>query len=157
MSFNTIAQSIVDPAYANLPLREIASLPLGALAGVSQTEGKQLMNALDARTIADFAASRYVMWAQAIVALAKVEKSDLPTPALANALDPSWQKKRMRDLADASPAALAGLSEKEARILAESFGIRTIADLATHAHVRKAQAIAHLAAIETSQSVRKAA
>jgi hypothetical protein len=157
MSFNTIAQSIVDPAHANLSFREIAAMPLGALAGVSQTEGKQLMDALDARTIGDFATCRQLMWAQAIITLAKVEKSDLPTPALANALDPSWQKKRMRDLTDASPAALAGLSEKEARILAESFGIRTIAELANHPHVRKAQVIAHLAAIEAGQIVRKAA
>jgi hypothetical protein len=157
MSFNTIAQSIVDPAHANLSFREIAALPLGALAGMSHAQGKQLMDALDARTIGDVATSRYVMWAQAIVTLAKVETSDLPTPALANALDPSWQKKRLRDLAEASPAALAGLSEKEARILADSFGIRTIAELANHAHVRKAQAIAHLGAIEAAQGMRKAA
>jgi hypothetical protein len=157
MSFNIIGPSIVDAAHANLSFREIASMPLGALAGVSHTEGKQLMDALDARTIGDFATSRFVMWAQAIVTLAKVEKSDLPTPALANALDPSWQKKRMRDLAEASPAALAGLSDKEARILAESFGIRTIAELANHALVRKAQTVSHLAAIETGHTVRKAA
>ncbi len=46
---------------------------------------------------------------------------------------------------------------KEAKILAEIFGIKTIADLAGSVHVRKAQVIAHLATIESGQMVKQAA
>lgn len=157
MSFNSIATTIIDQSQAHLSFRELASAPLGTLAGLSHTEGKQLMDALDVRTVAEFATSRYVMWAQAIVTMAKLDKTGQPATGLAGALDPSWQKKSVRQLAEASPSALAGVSDKEAKILAEVFGIRTIAELADNMHVRRAQVIMHLATIEAGQTVRQAA
>lgn len=157
MSFNTIASAIIDQSQAHLSFRELAAAPLGSLAGLSQTEGRQLMDALDVRTVTEFATSRYVMWAQAIVTLAKLDKTGQPVPGLAGALDPSWQTKPVRNLPAASVSALAGVSDKEAKILAEIFGIKTIADLAGNVHVRKAQVIAHLAMIESGQMVKQAA
>lgn len=157
MTFDTIAKAIVDEAQSHLTMTELAASPLGVLAGLTHTEGKQVMDALDAKTVAEFAQSRYVLWAQPIATLARHEKTDLPTPALSSVLGQKWEKKRLRDLAKASPAAFQGLSEKEAKVLADVLGIRSIEELATHSYVLKAQVIAHMAMIEKVRSVRKAA
>jgi hypothetical protein len=157
MTFNTISKKIIDDAQAHLSVSELANSPLGVLAGLSHTDGKQAMDALDAKTVSDFAQSRFVLWAQAVTTLARTEKSDMPNPGIAAILDEKWQKKKLRDIAKASPAVFAGLSEKEAKVLAEVFGIRTVEDLATNRYVRKAQAVAYLAMIEKEDSFRKAA
>ncbi len=157
MSFSNIGKIIVDEAQTHLGVSELAASPLGVLAGLTHTEGKAVMDALGVRTISEFAGSKYVLWAQAIATLAKHEKTDLPTPALAAILDEKWQKKRLRDLAQASPAVLDGLSDKDAKVLAEAFGVRTIADLATNRYVLKAQAIANMAMIERDKTFKKAA
>lgn len=115
------------------------------------------MDALDVKSIAELATCRHVLWAQAITTLAKQERTDLPNPGLTDILYPSWQKKRLRDLVKASPSVLAGLSEKEAKLLSESLNVRTIADLATNPFILKAQVIAHLAAFTKSDSLRAAA
>ncbi len=115
------------------------------------------MDALDTRTIEGVATSKYVLWAQAITTLAKHEKSDLPNPALVAILDARWEKKRLRDLVEASPSILSGMSDKEAKLLEEALGVRTVEDLATNRHVLLAQVIARLADEERLAPTQKAA
>lgn len=157
MTFNAIGKIIVDEAQAHLSVSDLAAQPLGVLADLSHTDGKQVMDAFGAKTIAEFAASKYVLWAQAITNLAKYETTDFPTPALAAILDQKWEKRRLRDLAKASPAIFAGMSDKEAKLVADVLGARTVEELATNRYVLKAQAIANLAAIERDRTFRKAA
>jgi hypothetical protein len=72
-------------------------------------------------------------------------------------LDAKWEKKGLRAISQASPSVLAGLSENDAKILAETMQVRTVEDLATNRFVLVAQVIAHLARYETDASLRQAA
>ncbi|MCU0886056.1 MAG: hypothetical protein MUC44_14150 [Beijerinckiaceae bacterium] len=157
MNVTTMMTNLVDHAQAHAAFGDIARASPGAIAGLSHTQAKQVMDALDVKSIADLATCRHVLWAQAITTLAKQERTDLPNPGLTDILDPSWQKKKLRDLAKASPSVLAGLSEKEAKLLSEALNVRSIADLATNTFILKAQVIAHLATFAKTDSQRAAA
>ena len=64
------------------------------------------------------------------------------------ALDKAYESKSLKELVDAPVAALAGVSEKDAVLLKEAFGIKTIGDLAKLKYVLWAQAITNLAETE---------
>jgi len=70
------------------------------------------------------------------------------TQSLEHVLDKAHEKKSLKELADLSPAALQGVSEKDAEALKAAFGIKTIRDLATNKYVLWAQAINTLALAE---------
>ncbi len=63
----------VDKAYEGKSFKELVHAPVDALQGVSANDMKYL-EPLGIKTIADLANFKYVKWAQAIVALADVEK-----------------------------------------------------------------------------------
>jgi hypothetical protein len=157
INVTSIMRTLIDDAQANIAFADIARASPGAIAGLSHAQAKQVMDALDVKSIADLAICRHVLWAQAITTLAKQERTDLPNAGLTDILDPSWQKKRLRDLVKASPSVLAGLSEKEAKLLGEALNVRTIADLATNVFILKAQVIAHLATFAKIDSLKAAA
>lgn len=157
MTLTTAMTTLVDRDADHMTAVDLSRAPLGVLSGLSHDQGKRVMDALDARTIAEVATCRHVAWAQAITRLARHEEGAASYPGLAAILDPKWQKMRLRDLAKASPAALAGLSEKEARLLAEAIGVRSIEELATNTFILKAQVIAHLATFEKIEGLRQAA
>ena len=48
---------------------------------------------------------------------------------LAKSLDKAYEDKGLKDILDASPAALAGVTDKDAELLAEAFGIKTVRQL----------------------------
>jgi hypothetical protein len=157
MPFSTALKSLVDEAWQSKSFGDIASAPLGALGGLTQQQGKRIMDALEVKSIAEFAQCRYVLWAQAIAHLAKFERVDAFNPSLAVVLDEKWEKKNLRTIAKASPAVFAGLSEKDAAILFETLGVRSVEDFAAHRVVMAAQVIAHLARHEKADEIRKAA
>jgi hypothetical protein len=157
MPFNNELKSLIDVAYQTKPFSEIARAPLGALGGLSNEQGRLVMAALDVKTIAEFAQCRYVLWSQAITHLAKFEKIDGFNPSLTTLLDEKWQKKSLRDIAKASPAVFAGLSEKEAKVLHDVMKVRSVEELATSRHVMTAQIIAHLGMYEKEAGFRQAA
>lgn len=64
------------------------------------------------------------------------------------ALDKAYEKKSLTEILAASPAALAGVSEKDAELLNAAFGIKTIKDLATNKYFMAAQALNNLASIK---------
>ncbi len=68
--------------------------------------------------------------------------------SLIHILDKAHEKKTLKEIVTLSPAALQGVSEKDAELLKEAFGIKTIEDLATSKYVRWAQALVTLAAVE---------
>jgi hypothetical protein len=65
--------NIVDKAYEQKSLKEIANAPVAALQGISDNDGKLLQEAFNVKTIADLAKLKYVKWAQAICTLAEGE------------------------------------------------------------------------------------
>jgi hypothetical protein len=152
-----ITAQFIDENQRHLSLPQLAGASLGVLVGLTHTQAAAVMEALDARTLHEVANSKYVLWAQAITTLAKHERVDAANPGLAPILDEKWSQKRLRDLAQASPAVFAGLSEKEAKGLQQALGVKTIEDLATNVFIRRAQLIAGLADAARSPILRIAA
>ncbi len=64
------------------------------------------------------------------------------------ALDKAYEGKSFKELVDAPVDALAGVSAKDAELLKQAFGVKTIGDLAKLKYVKWAQAIANLAESE---------
>jgi len=48
---------------------------------------------------------------------------------LAKSLDKAYEDKGLKEILDASPAALAGVTDKDAELLAEAFGIKNVRQL----------------------------
>ena len=150
MPFESNLADLIDDTYGSKSFREIAGASPAVLAGLRYADASKLMEALDVKTIAELAGCRYVLWAQSIAHLSQHEKVDTSSgpalnPSLAAILDERWRKKRLRELAEAPPSIFAGLSEKEAGLLAEAIGVKTVEDLATNRFVLIAQVIANLA------------
>ena len=64
------------------------------------------------------------------------------------ALDKAWEGKSFKEIAEAPPSALAGVSEKDAELLAQALGITTIRDMANSKLFKWAQAIVIAADLE---------
>ena len=67
------------------------------------------------------------------------------TAELGKLLDKAYEDKALSELASAPVAALAGVSESDAKHLAEAFNIKTIGDLGRNKYFRTAAAIVDLA------------
>lgn len=65
-----------------------------------------------------------------------------------NAVDKAWEDKSLKEIAKAPVDALQGVSEGDAKLLAEAFNVKTVEDLANLKYVKWAQAIVALAATE---------
>ena len=65
-----------------------------------------------------------------------------------NAVDKSYEGKSFKEIAKAPVAALQGLSDNDAKLLKEAFGIDTVEELAKNKFFRWAQAIVILAETE---------
>ena len=61
----------LDKAYEDKDFKELASAPVSALAGVSDSDAQALKAAFGIDTIRELATNKYVLWAQAINVLAK--------------------------------------------------------------------------------------
>jgi hypothetical protein len=66
------------------------------------------------------------------------------TADLAKLLDKAYEDKSLADLVDAPVAALSGVSDNDAKLLADAFNIKTIGDLGRNKHFRAATALVDL-------------
>jgi len=66
------------------------------------------------------------------------------TANLAKLLDKAYEDKNLTELVDAPVAALAGVSEGDAKLLADAFNIKTVGDLGRNKYFRAAAAIVDL-------------
>jgi hypothetical protein len=64
------------------------------------------------------------------------------------AVDKKWESKSLKEIARAPVDALQGVSEGDAKLLKEAFGVDTVKELAELKYVRLAQAIVALADAE---------
>ena len=64
---------------------------------------------------------------------------------LSKALDKAYEEKSLAELVDAPVSALAGVTENDAKLLGEAFGIKTVGDLGRNKFFRTASAIVTLA------------
>lgn len=53
---------------------------------------------------------------------------------LAKGLDKAYEDKSLKEILSASPAALAGVTDKDAELLQEALGIKTVRDLGSNKH-----------------------
>jgi hypothetical protein len=67
------------------------------------------------------------------------------TADLTKLVDKAYQDKTLDELVDAPVSALAGVSEKDAKLLKEAFQIVTVGDLGNNPYFRTAQALVTLA------------
>ena len=67
------------------------------------------------------------------------------TADLTKVLDKEYQDKSLAEIVAASVAALKGVSESDAALLAQAFNIKTVGDLGTNKFFRAAYALATLA------------
>ncbi len=65
---------------------------------------------------------------------------------LAKALDKAYEDKSLKEILDASPAALAGVTDADAEALEKAFGIKTVRQLGTNKFFSFAAALAALEA-----------
>ena len=73
----------------------------------------------------------------------------MPTnDSLTEILDKAYEKLPLKEILQLSPAALQGVTDKDAELLKQAFNIKTIEDLATNKFFRWAQALATLAPYE---------
>jgi hypothetical protein len=66
------------------------------------------------------------------------------TADLAKLLDKAYEDKNLTELVDAPVAALAGVSDGDAKLLADAFNIKTVGDLGRNKYFRAAAAIVDL-------------
>lgn len=59
--------------------------------------------------------------------------------------DKAYEQMGFKELADAPVASIEGVSEKDAQLLAEAFGIKTVRDLGTNKYFRVAAAVVAMA------------
>ena len=63
-----------DKAYEQQEFSELAEAPIDAIAGISKGDAEALAQALRIKTIRDLAENKYVLIAQAVVALSRSSK-----------------------------------------------------------------------------------
>lgn len=68
--------------------------------------------------------------------------------SLSRVLDKAWEGKSLKEICEASPAVLQGVSDADAAKLKEAFNIKTVADMATNKYFLWAQAIYNLSKAE---------
>lgn len=142
----------VDKEYENKWLEEMADAPIAALQGVA-ARGAEALASVGIKTIRDLGCSKFYKWARAINILAeKEEDGKRAEGALANidtAVVKEYEKKTLKEIAEAPVCALQGISEKAAEGL-EAIHVRTVADLANSKYAAWSEAICTLASAEVS-------
>ena len=64
----------VDKKYEEMTFKELVKAPADAISGISENDGKLLLQAFNVKTIGDLGKLKYFRWAQAICALAEGEE-----------------------------------------------------------------------------------
>ena len=64
-----------DKEWEQKEFAELAEAPVGAIAGVSEADAEALRQTLGIKTIRDLAENKYVLIAQAVVALSRTRKA----------------------------------------------------------------------------------
>jgi hypothetical protein len=64
---------------------------------------------------------------------------------LGKVLDQAYEEKTLREILNAPPSTLAGLTERHNQVLSEVFGIQTVAELGSNKHFALAGALVALA------------
>jgi predicted RecB family nuclease len=121
-----------DKEYEQKTLQELSKAPVAALSGVSQSDADSLKAAFGIDTVKELALNKYVLLSQAINVFSKCS---------GKILDKEFNSAEFEELRKKPVSAISGVSETDATLLKNAFGINTIQDLAENKYVRIAQLI----------------
>lgn len=119
-----------DKEYKHKSLMELRKAPVAALSGIRQTDAESLKNAFRIDTIEELAMNKYVFLAQAINAFSKYS---------GKILDKEFNSVEFDELRKKPVSAISGISDVNATLLENAFGINTIQDLAENKYIKIAQ------------------
>jgi len=132
MSVREYVLKSFDKEYEQKSLMELRKAPLSAISGISQTDAESLKNAFGIDTIEELAMNKYVLLAQAINAFSKYS---------GKILDKEFNSAEFDELRKKPVSAISGVSDTDATLLKNAFGVNTIQDLAENKHVKIAQLV----------------
>lgn len=127
-----------DKAYEDKSIEVLVTAPVAAISGVSESDAADLKKAFGIETVEDFATNKYVRLAQGINCFSQCS---------GQILDKEFESKEYEDLAGKPVSAISGVSEEDAVLLKEAFGIDSIKELAENKYVSIAQTTVALASL----------
>ena len=127
-----------DEAYEDKGIGELVKAPVAAIAGISESDARDLKEAFGIVTVGDLATNMYVKLAEGINCFSSCS---------GQILDKEFESKVFEDLAKKSVSAISGVSEKDAVLLKSAFGIDSIQEMAENKYVAIAQATVKLASL----------
>jgi len=144
MSVREFILKSFDKAYEQKSLMELCKSSVSAIAGVSETDAASLKNAFGIATVEELAENKYVLIAQAINAFS-IHSGKI--------LDKEFNSAEFEELRKKPVSAISGVSETDAILLKNAFGINTIQDLAENKYIKIAQLVTLISRLfETSKT-----
>jgi predicted RecB family nuclease len=134
-----LKEKYLDKKYEMMSWKEVAAAPASAISGVSEQDGKDLKEAFGINTVKELAKNKNILLAQGINAFSKASGA---------ILDKTFESKEFEELRVKPVIAIAGISETDAQLLKQAFGVDTIQELAENKFVCIAQTIIALAFLE---------
>jgi len=133
MSVREFLLKSFDKEYEQKSLTELCKAPVSAISGISETDAASLKDAFAIATVEELAQNKYVLLAQAIHAFSKYS---------GKILDKEFNSTEFEELRKKPVSAISGVSDADATLLKNAFGINTIQDLAENKHIKIAQLVA---------------
>jgi len=121
-----------DKEYEQNSLMELCKAPVSAISGVSQNDAASLKDAFGITTIEELATNKYVSMAQAINAFSRYA---------GKILDKEFNSAEFEELKKKPVSAISGVSDADATLLKNAFGINTVQDLAENKFIKIAQLV----------------
>lgn len=133
-----------DKEYEQKSLMELCKAPVSAISGISEADAASLKNAFGITSVEDLAENKYVLLAQAINAFSKYSE---------RIVDKEFNSAEFEELRKKPIWAISGVSEADATLLKNAFGINTIQDLAENKQIKIAQLVtANARLLETAKT-----
>eukprot|EP00931_Biecheleriopsis_adriatica_P012905 TRINITY_DN114171_c0_g1_i1.p1 TRINITY_DN114171_c0_g1~~TRINITY_DN114171_c0_g1_i1.p1 ORF type:complete len:170 (-),score=51.05 TRINITY_DN114171_c0_g1_i1:116-625(-) len=144
----------LDKKWETKSFTEIADSSLENLQGLGPV-AKALFEDSGLKTVRQLATWKYYLLAKAFVGLKDAEEDGKRDPAgemnFNNGVDKAWETKSIKEICEAPPSALQGLSEKADGILQKKpLNVKTIEQLASLKFCRWAESIVELAKYEVA-------
>ena len=124
--------------YEDQGIEELTKAPVFAISGVSKSDAADLKNAFDIETVEDLAKNKYVRLAQGITCFSECQ---------GQVLDRAFESQEFQNLASKPVSAISGISDADAALLKQAFGIESIKDLAENKYVSIAQTTVAMASL----------
>jgi hypothetical protein len=150
-SGQALLQDAIVSAYKGFSAKELTVAPVTALKGISNSLGKRLEEEFAISSIRDLANHPHAEWASGMVLLTDFEHRAKDRSSWENddrSTAHAGHRKDWQPIADSPLTEVREISESQAKLLREAFGIETARDLAHNRYFNIARAIVMLALSE---------